>query len=81
MDDYKLHPPTEKQNMKTLHKFFFLDIILKIRQPQPDELGFLKDSSTLISFIYPAQNKDLVDALQKKKINSFGKEFYNCCRY
>lgn len=55
----------------TLH-FFILDIILKVRPPQDSELSSLREGSTLISFLYPAQNKSLVEQLAKKQINAFG---------
>lgn len=50
------------------------DILFKVRPPSLErglvhskhEIDFLRDGSTLISFLYPAQNKDTVDALQKK---------------
>ena len=32
----------------------------------------LKDGTKLISFLFPAQNQDLVDALAKKRITAFG---------
>lgn len=31
-----------------------------------------RDEGTLYSFLYPAQNQDLIDALAKKKITAFG---------
>lgn len=49
-----------------------LDIILKVRPPQESELVDLREGSTLISFLYPAQNKSLIDALAKKRVNAFG---------
>lgn len=53
------------------------DIVLKVRPPgQHPELGeheanILKEKSTLISFLYPAQNKSLVEQIAKKKVNAF----------
>jgi NAD(P) transhydrogenase len=32
----------------------------------------MKVGTKLVSFLYPAQNKELVDALAKKKITAFG---------
>ncbi|KAE8745159.1 hypothetical protein FOCC_FOCC008225 [Frankliniella occidentalis] len=52
-------------------KAFGSDIILKVRPPQESELPVLREGSTLISFLYPAQNKSLVDHMSKKKINAF----------
>uniref|UniRef100_A0A7S4JTJ4 proton-translocating NAD(P)(+) transhydrogenase n=1 Tax=Paramoeba aestuarina TaxID=180227 RepID=A0A7S4JTJ4_9EUKA len=43
------------------------DLVLKVRPPTLDEVGGMKEGSRLISFLYPTQNKDVVDALEKKK--------------
>merc|ERR1712061_846324 len=51
---------------------FKQDIVLKLRQPSLQEAGLFKDGVTLYSFLYPGQNKDLIDALAKKKITAFG---------
>ncbi|VDO68226.1 unnamed protein product [Heligmosomoides polygyrus] len=45
------------------------DIVLKVRLPSMAEAPLLKDNSTLISFVYPATNKPIVDELAKKKLN------------
>uniref|UniRef100_A0A6B2EGJ3 NAD(P) transhydrogenase, mitochondrial n=1 Tax=Phlebotomus kandelakii TaxID=1109342 RepID=A0A6B2EGJ3_9DIPT len=47
------------------------DILLKVRQPTNEEVPLLKPESTLISFLYPAQNKDLMNELGKRRINAF----------
>ena len=54
------------------------DILLKVRPPLLDkglgamsELDSLKHGSTLISFLYPAQNQDLIKRLAEKQITSF----------
>lgn len=52
---------------------FDTDIIVKVRQPLEAEINSFKPNSTLISFLYPAQNKALVDQLASRKINAFGK--------
>lgn len=49
----------------------FLDILLKVRQPMENEVNLLRENSTLISFLYPGQNKDLLNELSKRKINAF----------
>ena len=41
------------------------DIILKVRQPMGIEPDYLSAGKTLISFIYPAQNKELLARLAK----------------
>jgi H+-translocating NAD(P) transhydrogenase len=48
------------------------DITLKVRPPLLDqEINLLKPSSSLVSFLYPVQNKDIVDALASRNINAF----------
>lgn len=47
------------------------DLVLKVRIPTSEEAQKMKDEAGLISFIYPAQNKALVDILKSKKITSF----------
>ncbi|CAF0791898.1 unnamed protein product [Adineta steineri] len=47
------------------------NIILKVRQPSPEDISVFQDKSTLISFIYPIQNKALVDQLTQKQLNVF----------
>ena len=45
------------------------DIILKIRAPKDSEVPLLREGTTLISFIQPAQNPDLVEALRARNAN------------
>jgi H+-translocating NAD(P) transhydrogenase len=51
------------------------DIIMKVRAPSFDgpisEVDRLKDGATLISFIYPAQNKKTVERLASRGVTSF----------
>ncbi|KIJ69313.1 hypothetical protein HYDPIDRAFT_145217 [Hydnomerulius pinastri MD-312] len=48
------------------------DIMLKVRPPsQEEEVKNLKEGSTVISFLYPAQNKSLVEKLASRKVNAF----------
>ncbi|KAK0066389.1 NAD(P) transhydrogenase mitochondrial [Biomphalaria pfeifferi] len=47
------------------------DIILKVRAPLQEEIANFRERGTLISFLYPAQNKDLVDQLAKKQLTVF----------
>lgn len=51
---------------------FSSDIVLKVRQPLESEVEFLKPGTTLISFLYPGQNKSLIEKLAEQKINAFG---------
>ena len=45
------------------------DIIVKVRAPSNPELKLLKPKTTLISFIWPAQNKKLLEDLKKKNVS------------
>ena len=53
---------------------FTSDIVLKVRPPAMEEVPLLKDGGHLISFVYPAQNKELLDALAAKKATVLGME-------
>ena len=44
------------------------DIIFKARVPSPDEAAQLREGSTLIGFIWPAQNPALMDQLAARKV-------------
>ncbi|MBL8520249.1 MAG: Re/Si-specific NAD(P)(+) transhydrogenase subunit alpha, partial [Betaproteobacteria bacterium] len=44
------------------------DIVFKVRAPSMDEVALLREGQTLISFIWPAQNPDLMQALAAKKV-------------
>ncbi|XP_067014086.2 NAD(P) transhydrogenase, mitochondrial isoform X2 [Anabrus simplex] len=50
---------------------FKSDIVLKVRQPLDSEVENFREGSTLISFIYPGQNKELVEKLMQRKMNVF----------
>lgn len=47
------------------------DILLKVRPPLTEEVQNIKEKSTVISFLYPAQNKGVVDALAARNVNAF----------
>ncbi len=44
------------------------DIILKVNAPTDDEIPLIKNGSTLISFIWPAQNPALLEKLSANNI-------------
>ncbi|MDX2093018.1 MAG: Re/Si-specific NAD(P)(+) transhydrogenase subunit alpha [Kofleriaceae bacterium] len=44
------------------------DIVLKLRPPTLDEAGQLREGGTLISYIHPAENDDLVAKLAERKV-------------
>jgi NAD(P) transhydrogenase subunit alpha len=43
------------------------DIIFKVRAPSAAEVGLMREGTTLVSFVWPAQNPDLMQALAGKK--------------
>jgi NAD(P) transhydrogenase len=48
------------------------DIMLKVRAPlQGQETDQVKEGSTVISFLYPMQNKSIVESLASRKVNAF----------
>ncbi|XP_033105685.1 NAD(P) transhydrogenase, mitochondrial-like [Anneissia japonica] len=47
---------------------FQSDIVLKVRLPTIEEAGFFKEKGNLISFVYPAQNKEILKKLSEKKL-------------
>lgn len=51
------------------------DIVLKVRSPRQDgpvsEVNALRQGTTVISFLYPAQNKPLVESLASRGVTTF----------
>ena len=43
------------------------DIIFKVRAPSPNEVPLFKEGATLVSFIWPAQNPELIQQLAARK--------------
>jgi NAD(P) transhydrogenase subunit alpha len=43
------------------------DIVFKVRAPTRDEVNLLREGGTLVSFIWPAQNPELLQALAARK--------------
>ena len=44
------------------------DIVFRVRPPSPEEVALLKPGTTLIGFIWPAQNPELMQALAARKL-------------
>lgn len=44
------------------------DIILKVNAPEESEIELLREGTTLVSFIWPAQNPELMQKLADKKV-------------
>ena len=47
------------------------DIVMKVRGPDENEAGKLKSGQTLISFLWPAQNPVLLEALTRGGVSAF----------
>jgi NAD(P) transhydrogenase subunit alpha len=43
------------------------DIVFKVRAPSPDEVPLLREGATLVSFVWPAQNPELLQQLAARK--------------
>jgi len=46
------------------------DIVIKVRGPEPAEIEMTRSGQTLISFIWPAQNPDLLEALKERGVTA-----------
>jgi H+-translocating NAD(P) transhydrogenase subunit alpha len=44
------------------------DIVFKVRPPSPDEVRLLRPGATLIGFVWPAQNPDLMQQLAARNV-------------
>jgi proton-translocating NAD(P)+ transhydrogenase subunit alpha len=44
------------------------DVIFKVRAPSPDEIALMQPGSTLVSFVWPAQNPQLMQAMADRKL-------------
>jgi NAD(P) transhydrogenase subunit alpha len=44
------------------------DIVFKVRGPTPEEVGLMREGATLVSFIWPAQNPELLKLLAARKV-------------
>jgi NAD(P) transhydrogenase, alpha subunit len=47
-----------------------VDLVAKVRPPTLDEVKLFRKGQTLISFIYPAQNGELLEALKEQGVNT-----------
>lgn len=47
------------------------DIIMKVQPPTSDEVDLFKDGATLVSFVYPLGNLELVEKLAGRKVTTF----------
>jgi NAD(P) transhydrogenase subunit alpha len=44
------------------------DMVFKVRGPNAEEVGLLREGATLVSFIWPAQNPELLQQLAARKV-------------
>lgn len=68
----------EQAGAKTVDRrtiFSESDIVLKVRAPSVDgpdsEVDALREGATVISFLYPVQNRPVVDRLSSRKVTAF----------
>ncbi|MFA5703573.1 MAG: Re/Si-specific NAD(P)(+) transhydrogenase subunit alpha [Advenella sp.] len=55
--------------MGTRQEVWQSDLVYKVNAPNDEEIALLREGSTLVSFIWPAQNPELVQKLAGNKIN------------
>jgi NAD(P) transhydrogenase subunit alpha len=46
------------------------DIVLKVKEPAPEEVSMMREGLVLLSYLWPAQNQDLLQKLADKKVNA-----------
>lgn len=47
-----------------------MDIVLKVKEPTTEEVGMMREGLVLLSYLWPAQNQDLLQKLADKKVNA-----------
>jgi NAD(P) transhydrogenase subunit alpha len=47
------------------------DVVMKVRPPEDGEADLLRDGGWLVGFVWPGQNREIVDRLAKKKATVF----------
>lgn len=47
------------------------DVVVKVRPPADDEVDLIKEGGTLVSLLWPAQNRELIDQMAKKDATVF----------
>lgn len=46
------------------------DIVLKVKEPTVEEVGMMKEGLVMLSYLWPAQNQELLKKLAEKKVNA-----------
>ncbi len=70
-DEYK-EAGAQVADKKTL--FAEADLIVKVKEPLPEEYGFLESSHLLFTFLHLAPNRELTEMLLKRGITALGYE-------
>lgn len=52
------------------HIYGSSDIVLKVKEPAEQEVGLMREGLVLLSYLWPAQNQDLLKKLADKKVNA-----------
>lgn len=47
-----------------------MDIVLKVKEPTFEEVGMMREDLVLLSYLWPAQNPELLQKLADKKVNA-----------
>ena len=47
-----------------------MDIVLKVKEPTTEEVGMMREGLVLLSYLWPAQNQDLLQKLADRKVNA-----------
>jgi alanine dehydrogenase len=53
---------------------FKADIVIKVKEPQPEEYGYLRDGLILFTFLHLATKKGLAEALMKSNVSAIAYE-------
>jgi NAD(P) transhydrogenase subunit alpha len=46
------------------------DIVLKVKEPAAEEIAMMREGLVMLSYLWPAQNQDLLQKLADKKVNA-----------
>jgi NAD(P) transhydrogenase subunit alpha len=46
------------------------DIVLKVKEPTVEEVDLMREGLVMLSYLWPAQNQDLLQKLADKKVNA-----------
>lgn len=47
-----------------------MDIVLKVKEPTTEEVGMMREGLVLLSYLWPAQNQELLQKLAAQKVNA-----------